>query len=324
MRIGKLDNETLEQLILSHYRHYRPEVKTGPGIGEDCAVLDFGEYNCVLSTDPITGAVRDIGRLAVTVSCNDIASNGTEPLGLLLTMMLPPETTEAQMEQIAADAAAEADRIGVEIIGGHTEITPAVRVPIVSVTAVGRQIAASAVERAAEPGDILIVTKALGLEGTGILASDRRELLSEFLTEEELEEALSCLQETSVVKEGVLAGRAGAGPMHDITEGGLLGAVWELCRIAGTGASIDMDLVPVRPVTKKICQHLQLNPYRLISSGSMLIVVRPHRLPELQQKFEDAEIDYTIIGTMTERSEGMPIDPPSADELFRIIHRETK
>ncbi len=322
MKTGKLDNDLLEGLIIDKIRYRRPEVKRSAAVGEDCAVIDFGEYNCVISTDPITGAVSDIGRLAVDVSCNDIASNGIEPLGILMTVLLPPSVTEEEIERIMRDACEAAERLKIEILGGHTEVTPVVNVPVISCTAIGRQPVSAEVDRKAEPGDYILMTKAAGLEGTGIIASDYRKLLEGFLTDDEIDEAVSYLQEISVVNEGAAAGRAGAGPMHDVTEGGLLGAVWELCSLSGTGAQLDMEKIPVRPVTEKICNALDIDPYRLISSGCMIIAVRPDRREALERELSEAEVQYTIIGRIVGRAEGMDIEPPSSDELFKVVHRE--
>ncbi len=319
MKIGKLDNEKLESLILSKIRCRRPEVIETGAVGEDCAVIDFGRYNCVLSTDPITGAVNEIGRLAVNICCNDIASNGVEPLGILLTVMVPPDTTEEQLERIMRDASDEASKLNVEIVGGHTEITPAVNVPIISAAAVGRQIAESAVYRKAEPGDWFIMTKQAGIEGSGIIASDHPELLEGALTDAEIAEAAGYLKETSVVREGVIAGKVGVGPMHDVTEGGILGAVWEICRVSGVGADIDTESIPVRDLTKKICGCLGLNPYRLISSGCMLMVVTDEKKDTLLEELDGAGIPAAVIGRAVGRGKGAEIEPPGPDELFKIF-----
>lgn len=322
MKVGKLDNGTLERLIINKIKCRRPEVKKSAAVGEDCAVIDFGEYNCVLSTDPITGAVNDIGRLAVNVSCNDIASNGVEPLGILLTVLLPPSITEEQMSQIMADAADEAAKLNIEILGGHTEITPVVTVPVISATALGRQTTAEAVDRKIEPGDFFVMTKAAGIEGTGIIVSDYGDELGDVLTDEEREFAVSLLEHTSVVKEGVIAGRLGVGPMHDITEGGVLGAIWELCRTSGVDADIDTSKVPLYDVTAKVCKHYGLNPYRLISSGSMMMAVQPDKYDALMDGLAGAGIGAACIGRAVAAGEGMDIAAPSADELFKVIHRK--
>ena len=94
LKTGKLDSRLLERIIFNNIKFRRDEVITRPGIGEDCAVIDYGDYECVMSTDPITAAIEDIGRLSVHISCNDIASNGVEPVGIMLAVLLPEGTTQ--------------------------------------------------------------------------------------------------------------------------------------------------------------------------------------------------------------------------------------
>jgi hydrogenase expression/formation protein HypE len=331
MKTGKLDNELLEEIVFKHLKYRRPEVITRPGIGEDCAVVDFGDYDCVLSTDPITGAVSHIGRLAVQISCNDIASNGVEPLGLLLACMLPEGTTVEEIDRIMKQAGEVSEKLGVEIIGGHTEITKAVNTPVIVSTALGRAPkGASQKAENMKPGDYILMTKSAGLEGSGIIASDFRGQLSEILTNEEIEEAQSMLDRVSVVAEGVAAGKIGTNGMHDITEGGVLGAIWEMCRISGTGAKVMEEDIPIEPVTRKICQHFDINPLKLISSGSMLIIASPDKKEELVKAIEGVGVKISCIGEIAQASEGLnlitkskktPINPPGSDELYKVVFR---
>jgi hydrogenase expression/formation protein HypE len=329
LKTGKLDSRLLEEIVFKNIKFKRPEVITRPGIGEDCAVIDFGAYECVMSTDPITAAVNEIGRLAVHISCNDIASNGIEPLGIMLAVMLPEGTTEEQVEEIMKQAAQTSEELGVEIIGGHTEITPAVVKPVIVSTAIGRGAKWSSQQAEnMKPGDYILMTKQAGLEGTGIIAGDFKEELSRLLTEEEFREASEMLQKVSVVKEGVIAGRIGTAGMHDITEGGILGAVWEMCDIAETGAEVWIDQVPVAEVTKKVCDHYDIDYLRLISSGSMLIMVHPEKKDLMERELSNAGIPVACIGRICEKAEGVRmvvgdekivIAPPASDELYKVV-----
>ena len=234
LKTGKLDSDLLEKIVFNNIKFRRPEVLTRPGIGEDCAVVDFGSYECVMSTDPITAAISEIGRLSIHISCNDIASNGIQPLGIMLAVMLPEGTTEEEIEEMMRQAGEASEELGVEIIGGHTEITPAVTKPVIVSTAVGRgEKWASQHTENMKPGDYIMMTKYAGLEGSGVIACDFEEQLREILTREEIEEAKGLLNQVSVVKEGVAAGKVGTHGMHDVTEGGVLGAVWEMCQVAG-------------------------------------------------------------------------------------------
>ena len=274
LKAGKLDSDLLKSLVFNKITYRSDEVKVRPGIGEDCAVMDFGQYECVMSTDPISSAVSDIGRLAIHITCNDIASNGVQPLGIMLAVMLPEGTTEDDVEHIMGQAAETAGELKVEIIGGHTEITPAVKQPVIVSTAIGKtpEGTSQSGDNMTE-GDYIMITKSVGLEGTGIIASDYGDKLNGVLTAEELETARGFLNLVSVVSEGVAAGKVGTHGMHDITEGGILGAAWEMCQIAEKGAEIWYDSIPIRPEVKKVCEFFDINPLRLISSGSMVIIV---------------------------------------------------
>ncbi len=334
LKIGKLDSDVLQRIVIDKIRYRRPEVKTRAGIGEDCAVIDYGEYECVVSTDPITADVKNIGRLAIHISCNDVASNGIEPLGITLAVMLPVGTTESDVQTIMTQAGTAAEEAGVEIIGGHTEVTPAVNQPVIVSTAFGRGIAGeSASARNMRPGDMILMTKSAGLEGTGIIATEKAEELTGVLTPQELRRAQGMIRDVSVVKDGVTAGRIGTSGMHDVTEGGILGAVWEMCHISGLGAEVELEAIHVDPVTEKIAAHYGINPLRLISSGCMLIVAPPSKAYKIVTEYHkiDVNIKSAIIGKICGAEHGITqidplgqeseIAPPCADELYKVITR---
>jgi len=329
LKTGKLDSKLLEDIVFKNIKFKRAEVLTRPGIGEDCAVIDFGAYECVMSTDPITAAIGEIGRLAVHISCNDIASNGVKPLGIMLAVMLPEGTTEAQIDEMMRQAGEVSEELGVEIIGGHTEITSAVNKPVIVSTAIGRgEKWASQHTENMRPGDYILITKSAGLEGTGIIACDYEDTLKGVLTQEEITYARALLDQVSVVKEGVIAGKIGTSGMHDITEGGVLGAVWEMCHIAQTGAEIWVDKIPVEEVTKKICDKFNIDYLRLISSGCMMIMAEADRKQQLELALTNAGIRVSCIGVIKEKEEGLymivgdekiEIAPPASDELYKAV-----
>ncbi|MCL2111690.1 MAG: AIR synthase family protein [Clostridiales bacterium] len=335
MKKGKLDNETLKRLVLGRTGAERPEVVVGPGIGEDCAVIDFGEYECVLSTDPITASASRIGSLAVHIACNDVASNGVEPLAVMLTVLLPPETTEDEISEIARQADEAAKGLGVQIVGGHTEVTDVVRQPLVSATAIGRSIGSASCLRHStqspaltQPNTLIVVTKQLALEGTAIAAERCEANIRSLMTDEEIGRAKAMMDRISVVKEGVIAGRLGIRAMHDITEGGILGAVWEACAREGVGAELTASALPFAPETLALCAVLDLDPMRLISSGSMLMFVPAEKWGALSAALSEADIPATVIGRVLPPEDGLtlimkngerePIAPPGPDEIYKI------
>lgn len=326
LQAGKLDSELLKELVFRHLTTKRPEVLLRSELGEDCAVLDPGGRLCVLSTDPITGAGAILGSLAVHVNCNDIAAQGIAPVGLMLTVLAPVGTTEEELEGVMKQAAQEAARLNVEIIGGHTEITTAVNRMVVSGVAIGFKTPAQESARVVRPGDLLVMTKTAGLEGTGILISDFPKELSAVLSPEELGRSSEFFSQLSVVPEGVLGGDYQALKLHDVTEGGIYGAVWEICQTAGLGCRVYQDRIPVHPLTGKVCAHFSIDPYRLISSGSMLLIMPAASTPAYLEALTNQGILGTVIGEITAEElliisgDGvLPLMPPGPDELFRVV-----
>ncbi|MGE5630870.1 MAG: AIR synthase family protein [Caulobacteraceae bacterium] len=324
MKEGKIPPELLRRLVFDNIKIRNEEVILRPEIGEDCAGIAFGDDACILSTDPITGADKGAGTLAIHISCNDVASSGVKPIGIMVTILAPPTATEEDIKRVMTEAGEAAAELGVEIIGGHTEITSAVNRIVISTTALGK-IHQSKIVRSsgAQIGDDVIMTKWAGLEGTSIIAADREKELLPKLGNEELRTAKSFIDNISVVKEGVIAGEFGAHSMHDVTEGGILGAVWEIAESSGTGIEIYLDSIPVHSVTKKICNIYGIDPYRLISSGSMVITAKNGA--ELVKALQDKGITCAIIGRITERGKSiikdgkcLPLNPPDVDELFSI------
>ena len=206
MEIGKVPNNILQKVILDKIKHHRKDILIRPKIGEDCCAVDFGEDACVLSTDPITGAVKDIGRLAVHVGCNDIASCGVEPLGILCTILAPRDTTEEDLSLVMTQICDTCDLLKVEVLGGHTEITDAVNKLVIITTSIGKVPNKSLVTTSgAVPGDMLIMTKAAGIEGTAIIANDLEEELAKKLDSHMIDEAKKFINHISVVKEGMVS-----------------------------------------------------------------------------------------------------------------------
>ncbi|WP_432663161.1 AIR synthase family protein [Wukongibacter baidiensis] len=327
MKVGKLDSELLQKIIFSNIKIHREEVMVRPGIGEDCAVVDFGEYALVMSTDPITGASSEIGKLAVHINCNDIATNGIEPLGLMMTILAPEGTTENEIEEIMKQASYEAGKLNVEIIGGHTEITEAVNRIVISATAIGRQLKSQVVKSSgARVGDKIIMTKTAGLEGTGIIAFDLEDKLNSTFSREIIAGAKKMVDYISVVKEGVVSGKMGASSMHDVTEGGILGAVWEICKASKLGCNIYKERIALAKETVEICKFFDIDPLRLISSGTMLITIDPQKEKELIQELSKNGVMGSTIGEITENgcfliedNRKSEIEPPESDELYKVI-----
>lgn len=325
MRTGKVSPITLRERIFPHMGRRRQDVLVRAGIGQDCAVLDFGPSVCVATTDPITGAAEHLGRLAVHIACNDLAATGAEPVGLLLILLLAEASAESDLDRIMQEAGAAAADVGLEIVGGHTEVTLDLPRSVVIVTVIGRAPRDGYVSAdGGRPGHVVVLTKGAGIEGTAILAADLAERLRWDLDEATLQRARAFIEKISVVPEGRIAARLGAAAMHDVTEGGVVTGVWELAEASGCGVTLDADLVPVAPETQAICGALGADPLGLISSGAMLIAT-PDPEP-LQVGLARSGIPSAVIGRLTDAERLIvrggrvsPLVPPDRDELWRVL-----
>lgn len=327
MEIGKLPNEVLERIVFDNIKNKREEILVGSGIGEDNAIIDFGEDVCIMSTDPITGATKGIGKLAIYISCNDVASSGAEPIGALLTILAPPSTTEKDIELIMKEAGEASKELNIEIMGGHTEVTDAVNRVVISTTVVGKQKKKNMLDiNKINVGDKVLITKYAAIEGTSIISKELEDYLKGKLTEEEIVEAQNMGELVSVVKEGTILGEIGVNYMHDITEGGILGAVWEGAIAIDKGIKVYEELIPMKEITKKMSSILDIDPYRLISSGSMLVIAKEDKIPEIKKKLGAENINISIIGEVIEKGvfiekNGLAeeIPSPGSDELYRAL-----
>jgi hydrogenase maturation factor len=325
---GKVSPELLRRFALGRGAP-RADVLVGPGIGEDSAIVDFGGTVAVLSTDPITGASANAGWLAVHVASNDIAAMGAAPVGVLVTLLLPSKGAVEHLERIMSDIHRACVDLGIAVLGGHSEVTAGLTDPILSLTSLGRTETGRHVTSAgARAGDELILTKAAALEGSAILATDFAEELTRELGEDVVREARGYWSEISVVPEGLAAAAAGASAMHDVTEGGVLGALTELAEASGVGVRVRLEQVPHRAATDAICGYFSADPYALVSSGAMLIAAPKER--RVVDALRAQNIEATAIGEVTKserrlllRGKAIPLFAPPRDELWRILEERS-
>lgn len=327
MKIGKLPENVLKRSVLKQIHTKRKEVVLGAAVGEDCAAVQLGEGEIfVLSTDPVTGTSEDIGSLAVQVTLNDLASAGAEPVGVMLSVLLPESIDEPQIREMARQAEEACRVANAQIMGGHTEVTSAVTRPVITVTGVGKAKRGSLVSTAGvKAGMDILLTKWAGLEGTAILAKEKeKELLTRFSSgfvsqAKEFDRLLSVLPEA---KEAV---RLGVAAMHDVTEGGIFGALWEMAESSGVGLEIDLKKIPVKQETIEICEFFDINPYGLISSGAMLMAAENGA--KLADGLKKAGIAAEVIGRATAGNDRVIcngderrfLEPPKSDELYKVV-----
>ena len=332
MQAGKLPPDLLSDL-LDKVRVDDPRVVLGPRPGEDAALIDIGDRYLVAKTDPITFATDLIGWYLVQVNANDLSVMGATPRWLMATLLLP-EGTEPHTARAIFDQLLEAcDALDVSLIGGHTEVTYDLTRPI----AVGAMLGEVAKEKVvltsgARPGDAIVLTKGVAIEGTSILAREASEKLERSgVATDIIDSAKGLLFEPgiSVVRDAAVARDAvEVHSMHDPTEGGLATALREVAEAAGVGVIVEDDQVPIVPECQVICRALGLDPLGLIASGSLLATVSPEDAPQLVAALQREGISANEIGSITEREDGLKLrtrggvrDLPSfdRDELARFF-----
>jgi hydrogenase maturation factor len=330
--LGKLPPEHLTK-ILTHAPVVDSRVILGPGIGLDVAVIDLGGTCLVFKSDPITFATEEIGWYVVQVNANDIATAGATPRWFLLTALLPErDTTVSLVNEIAAQIEEACQSLGVSLIGGHTEITQGLQRPVLVGTMVGEVARVDLVTpRGAMPGDRILLTKGVPVEGTAILARERPGALEGSLTAGEIEEAAHFLFDPgiSVVSDAQIAVQAGAvTAMHDPTEGGLSGALWELAQACGHSLVIDPKSVPIPPLSQKICQEFRINPLETIASGALLLTVAPMAVKPICRALQGEGINCTEIGFVeagppralqVTNQQPVRLPRPKRDEIARLF-----
>jgi len=326
MKLGKIPTETLKNIIINTVNNgiKKNEVIIKPSIGEDCTAVDLKNEFCVLSTDPITGASENIGKLAVNINVNDIASSGAVPIGIMTTILLPPQSTEKDLKIIMDDLYNSAKEAEIEIIGGHTEITDAVTRPVISCTVIGKTVNKKFITSSgAEIGQDVIMTKWAGVEGTAIIATEFEEELKDNISQITINNAKKLYKNISIVKEAMISYDFGATCMHDVTEGGIYGACWEIADCSSVGIEIYNENIPILNETKIICDYFNINPYKLISSGSLLITC--YNGKKLIKTLEENNIKAEIIGKIVNKNRTVVfedkkiiLEEPKSDELYKI------
>ncbi|MFT5193540.1 MAG: hydrogenase expression/formation protein HypE [Cellvibrionaceae bacterium] len=326
--LGKLPPELLANM-LAQAPVTDPRVLVKPGIGLDCAVIDAGDRYLVLKSDPITFATDDIGWYLVQVNSNDIATTGGIPKWLMVTMLLPEgKTTAAMLDKINQQLFEACREKGISLIGGHTEITYGIDRPILSATLIGEVAKDKLITAAgASPGDKILLTKGVPIEATAILSKEFPERFKDVLTAAELESAQKFLFDPGIsvsldAKIATMAGRVTA--MHDPTEGGLAGAIWELAEACNQHLEVDVSAIPIPEVAGKICKTLGLNPLETIASGALLMTARPDDVYAIIQALAKNDILCVEIGNVQAgemgvwQTNGQALNRPQRDEIARF------
>lgn len=315
---GKLPNAMLDTLLSRAGRAIRdPRVLVGPRVGEDAAVLDFGDTCLIVATDPVTFATDPLGWYVVQINANDIAVRGARPRWFSVVLLLPEHTTDAALVSALFEQIYSAcDALGCTLIGGHTEITIGLDRPLAIGQMLGEVPRAKLVTTGgAQVGDAILLTKGIAIEGSAVLARERENVLRERgLAENVIARAQHFLFEPglSVVKEAL--GAQAVAPihaMHDPTEGGLATGLAELAQASNVGLEIERAAISILPECQALCDALGLDPLGTLASGALLLAVAPADAARVCDALARDAIPCTQIGAVVPRAQGLKMTTPA-------------
>lgn len=314
---GKLQPDILRCTVLGFTGKLREDLLVGGGIGEDAAVIRVPNGGfLVAASDPVTGAGKNAGSLLVHINANDIACKGGDPSWLIVTLIVPDRMGAEYIHDIMQEIHETCCEMGIAIAGGHTELTDRYEQPVISGTMLGitrHELSAGKIKE----GDVILVTGHAGLEGMSIIANDRPDIFAGIFTNEELEIIRSWGRDLSVVKPARIL-RDFARYMHDPTEGGINGALYEMQEGSNLSLELMRENIPVSPLTLRAAEKLCFDPYSLISSGMLIAVIPADEVSHVQSILKEEGIVSGIAGKFV-KGERLILD--THEELWDILGR---
>lgn len=323
MKAGKIENELLSK-YLKKIKNDNTVVQS-PKIGLDCGVIDINGQLLAITTDPITSVVNDISTLGIEVNLNDLYAQGATPYAFTCTLLMPTTSHESELENIFHTLINVCEKEHINLVSGHTEVTDAVTRPVLSITAIGTLEKDTTIYNIKE-GDVILFTKGLAIEGSLILSEAYFDKLSPLVGSDNLHEFIEQYKNKLSVKKESLIARKYKARMHDITEGGILGGLYEVLTSENLGCDISFNTKDIHPITKVICDTLNIDVYKLMSSGSMLIITDENDAVDLINDLVDNNIEVFNIGKVLDGCATYKVDDTSftltnneRDELYKVL-----
>lgn len=326
MKTGKVPVNILKRSIINEIKQKNKEVFKGAGVGADYALLRLKALEDIVVTTNIYEASNSLSAaLAVYKAGNNMACSGAVLIAVTVSMTLPVEFQESELKAYMKAMDDAAEKLQVEIAGGDTQISENVQVPILTVTGIGRVSAENSMEeRKVCAGQELVVSKWIGMEGALLIVNAKEEELQNRYPYAMLDRVMAMEHEMTVLLEAATAVKSEVSAMHDLSEGGILGGLWEFAGKHGVGLEIDIKKIPVKQEVLEICEYFELNPYALRSGGSLLMAV--NNGSNLVWELNKLGIEASVIGRITDgndriirnQEETRYLDLPQADEIYKM------
>lgn len=326
MKLGKISDSILKRTVLKQIKFKRNEIIHGAGVGEDCAIFACAEDENIVTCmqEATVAAPEDMAHL-IMKSANNLATAGAQPFAVMVTFLLPERATEEKLKKLMESAARTAGSLGMQIAGGQTTVSPYVLQKMAVVTAYGKvKKGKHRTTKGAKPGQDIVISKWIGLEGTSILAKRKGEGLLTRYPAYLIEEAQGFDRYLSIIPEAKIAMKSGVGVMHDVSEGGIMAALWELADSSGVGLTIELKQLPIRQETVEVCEFCNVNPYELLSGGCLIMTAEDGG--SLVDALNEEGIPAVVVGKITDSNdriilnedEKRYLDKPKVDEIHRF------
>jgi hydrogenase expression/formation protein HypE len=307
-KIGKIDLETFTTFLLPRLGKTDDTVIVPPKTGVDAGVIDIGNDRVlIIAEDPIFAIPQQplemFGWYTVHIGASDVAVMGVKPRYMTYSLLMPPETKDEDFRAIVDAIHRAALELEIAIVGGHTGYYPGFAAPTIG----GVTVFAIADKHGyvtpagAMPGDDVILTKGPAIETAGILSVIKeKELLGKY-PPALVEKAKALCKQMTVVADALLAmDSGGVTAMHDATEGGIIGGLYEIASASGVGMEIYEEAFIYPDEVRMVCEAFGIDPTAAIAEGSLLITVRPNRSENVVYKLRSAGIDASVVGKVTD------------------------
>jgi len=333
--IGKINDDFFRKAVLPATGALSPQVVVGPQMGVDAGIVKVGDMYMAIAEDPIfpgpTMTPEDFGWITVHIGASDVAVMGIAPRFMTYSLLMPPETPEDYITRLVNSISEVARELGIAIVGGHTGFYSSVTIPTIggiTVWGLGESYITPAQARV---GDAVIITKGAAIEAAALLGSELGDSLrAAGVAAELVERAAGRIKEMTVVVDARLAmSCSGVHAMHDATEGGLARGLWEVAEASGVGLAIERARVMLPPDIEAVCRHFGLNPYEIISEGTLVLTAEQQAVDELLHTYTEAGIPAAVIGTVVPKDEGrywiepdgqrQALVPPPVDHFWKVF-----
>ncbi len=308
LKVGKIDLKTFETYLLKRLGEKDKRVLVPPLTGVDAAVIEIDDDKVlIIAEDPIFSIpgqpLEMYGWYTVHIGASDVAVMGVKPEFMTYTLLMPPETPEGDFKTIVDSIHKTAKDLDIAIVGGHTGFYPGFASPTVggitvfSVTDKGRYVT----PRGAKPGNDVVLTKGPAVEAVGILSVLREEELVKKYGTSVVRKAQKLSSEMSVVRDALTAiETGGVTAMHDATEGGVIGGLFEVANASGVGMEIDETKFVYPEEIRAVCEAFHIDPVAAIAEGSLILTSEPSYTKEILKDLKKAKINASVIGRVTD------------------------